>query len=257
MIIVWGTRLTRKRLGRVAEICPVCRCPAACDIARLSKVQHLYFIPIGGGTPVAQELTCTHCKILWGLKPDTFPAVDRGTNSRTIEELLESASPERVELITRRMTTIGPLSKSIDPNARADALVEGLFAIDYHLKQTSNRESVPSAVLLLVNIALVIATAAAWFGYLDPSSRLSVLWPIGFSVALLISLALAAWHSLVWLKRQRILQHRRLAISIAPFQPAPHEIEGVISIAKSRKIAFAKRLDPRDLSRMVEECRVA
>jgi len=63
MHIIWGTRRTERRLGYVADFCPICREVRAFRLIRVGLVGHLYYISIGAGKLVGHVIRCEECGV--------------------------------------------------------------------------------------------------------------------------------------------------------------------------------------------------
>lgn len=72
MFLLWGKRLKRKKLGYVAEFCPVCRSIQQFEVTRLTQVGHFYLITIGKGQIVGFPSVCTVCGLELDLEAQNY-----------------------------------------------------------------------------------------------------------------------------------------------------------------------------------------
>lgn len=61
MLIIWGTKIVRTPVGRVADFCAVCRQPRPFKLVGVRKVDHIYYVPIGKRKLVGHEMACEEC----------------------------------------------------------------------------------------------------------------------------------------------------------------------------------------------------
>jgi hypothetical protein len=93
IIIIWGTRAARSKLGFVAEECPSCGKPTVCSLLEVSQGGHIFFIPTGKGKfPLAHEARCMDCSRQFQVDASTYH--DIGKNKRMcLMELVSLTSP--------------------------------------------------------------------------------------------------------------------------------------------------------------------
>ena len=61
MFVVWGTKIKRKKVGRVADFCPMCRGLSVFELRRVGEASHVYYISFGQGTLLGYDITCETC----------------------------------------------------------------------------------------------------------------------------------------------------------------------------------------------------
>jgi hypothetical protein len=61
--ITWGTKTTLKRVGYVADFCPICRRTTVCSSIAVGNVKHIQRIPLGKATTIGHILRCSSCNL--------------------------------------------------------------------------------------------------------------------------------------------------------------------------------------------------
>lgn len=72
MFIVSGTKIKKRRVGLVADYCPICQVGQGCDVVEIRAAGHLYGVSLGRGKLVGQEICCRCCKNSWGTEIEAF-----------------------------------------------------------------------------------------------------------------------------------------------------------------------------------------
>lgn len=96
MFIYYGERLSTRRLGQVADLCPACRevRPHTLGVRRLRS--HIYLISFGPGKPAGFELRCVACGTVREADPTRFRELG---GREPLELLIERTLPGDDELV--------------------------------------------------------------------------------------------------------------------------------------------------------------
>jgi hypothetical protein len=76
MLIVSGTKRTEKKLGLVADFCPICRDVRAFKLFRIGLASHIYFISFGGGKLAGHRIQCIDCNTCLSVDPTKYAAIE-------------------------------------------------------------------------------------------------------------------------------------------------------------------------------------
>lgn len=102
MFVIFGEREARKRLGYVAEYCPLCRDIHIATITEIRKVTHLYYIPLGKGKVHLVERRCESCDDVAAVERERYIGFEQ-RGGATVAELIERTNPaveqEMIELL--------------------------------------------------------------------------------------------------------------------------------------------------------------
>jgi len=189
MFIVWGSKITRRTLGYVADFCGICRVPRAFRMSRVGSASHVYYISFGEGKLVGHQRTCTSCgafgdadmnvyagisrtpKPLETLKRETFPGLDAALEQRmALEERIKTAphlltEDERAALVFSPFNLLSPKVEHHFASTRMDGGVAlaiaggiGLCYIAPAIGSTISPEHIAPAFLvgLVAGIGLLI-----------------------------------------------------------------------------------------------------
>jgi len=88
MFIVWGKKHVYKKMGFVADFCPLCRNVRPFQLDRVGLAGHVYYITVGKGELVGYAKTCMNCKTILNGNPDLYREVSK--------KLLEPAELQRL-----------------------------------------------------------------------------------------------------------------------------------------------------------------
>ena len=140
MFIVWGTKRVERKLGMVADFCPICREVRAFQLIRVGLASHVYYVSFGEGKLAGHVIRCHECGVR--LKADHARYATTEKDSRVdLEVLVRDTFPKlrevcaaRLEMETRIRQT--PFSLSADerkyflmePFALLNPVVEQRFA---------------------------------------------------------------------------------------------------------------------------------
>src|SRR5882724_7151949 len=102
MIIIYGTKILRRKLGRVADFCPICRTITACELKSVSKASHLYYITIGGGDLIGHETNCESCGIQLSTKMEKYADVEKDAGCE-LPKLVTRTYPDITSEIGERL----------------------------------------------------------------------------------------------------------------------------------------------------------
>lgn len=247
MLIVAGTREARKKLGRVGDYCFVCRNVTAFRATRVSKVSHLYYIPLGAGKKVGTELVCESCRTVY-LSGAEFADAAKDAALDPIA-LAERTNPALFDDLESRMAIEAKAAEgALDPEERRALIVEGLLALDHHGARAAGSSGASGtwvgAVAFLGALVLVSVTIAVWH---DPS----VGWVAkGAIVAGAAGLLALGTHNILTVRRRiaRRELYPRLVRSLALVRPTRAEIAVALADLKQGKSAMARRVRADDLA---------
>ena len=75
MFIVWGRKLVYRKLGHVADFCPICRKPRPFALQRIGSAGHVYYVSVSQGELVGFERTCLKCHTVYNAEPTHYAKV--------------------------------------------------------------------------------------------------------------------------------------------------------------------------------------
>lgn len=240
MFIVWGKKLVYRKLGHVADFCPICRKPRAFVLRRLGSAGHLYYVSVGQGELVGYERTCARCGVAFNAEPAHYAAVAR--KPAPLRELarqtfphLEVAWRERLDL--ERQLRQNPRALSADdrkalirsPFLLLSPQVEKRFAATHFDKEVGF--AALGALALMFGVPLAIEQITPQWGGLP----LLVGMALGF-LLVAVQIALAGGR---YMRRQIV---PLLAQCLRPLQPTQGELQVVMAELKTLRHKMASKL---------------
>jgi hypothetical protein len=245
MFIVWGKKRVRKKIGHVADFCPMCRTAQPFALVRVGSASHVYYISAGQGELVGYERSCGVCKTALRADPHGYAAVAK--EPLPIAELTRQTFPDMEQTlaplfevearlrIDRSLLSADERSALIKrPFLLMSSKVEQRFA-STHIDREVALSIVGALLVMVLGPAVAIKIAS------EPS-ELAVLVCIGLGVLLVVSqIALSGRR---FMKRKVIPV---LAASLRPLRPSQEELRGVLSELKLLKQKIGTKMKLTDL----------
>lgn len=241
MFIFWGTQTVYRKLGHVADFCPICRSQQAFTLRRIGSAGHLYFISLGQGKLVGHDITCHNCQTTFETNPTHYSHV---TSQRpfSLAQLAQQTFPdfqsvyaERLEL--EQAIRFNPWGLSAADRHRL--LREPFLLLSPKLEQRASffRLDWPNALTLL---ALVLGPILL----LQLAQKLQV--PEAATTWLVLAAVsgiLIAWYHFT--NSARFVQRHllpQLALTLSPLRPRQDEIETVLKELKQKGFRMGKKI---------------
>ena len=243
--IIWGKKTVYRRLGYVADFCPMCRAARPFALNRVGSASHVYYLSFGEGALVGHERSCQDCGTAFKAEPSTYTTLSR--ELLPLPELqratfpgLEAAQAPRLALEDRIRHSPALLSGDErrallrEPFLFLSPRVERRFAATHIDKETG--AAIVAFLVLLVAGPVV-------------TRRL----PPGVGGWVLLALVLAGLALVVW---QFVVAGRRfmrrqvlpvLAKALGPLQPREAELAAVLAELKQQGHKIGKRVRRGDL----------
>ncbi len=166
--IVWGTKQVKRRLGYVADFCPICRSIQAHQVDRLGMAGHIYYIPFGEGKLVGYHGTCCTCSLLTNADPNLHSKVSK-TLMPNLQDLIQESFPNIETHYAQRLDieqNLKQLPRSL-PDELRQALLEEPFRLIAPMLDIGDgmyyfdRNSLIGAVMTMVTLMFVSVLGAA------------------------------------------------------------------------------------------------
>jgi len=248
VFIVWGTKIKRKRLGRVAEFCPICRKPRTHVIRRVGEASHVYYLSFGQGSLLGHETECETCHLRSDANIRDYAAVSQNPIG-DVDELLAETYPNFKEAYAGRLAIEAKITAgTLAGEDRTDALREPFFMLEPMIER--NRAAPESSPMgkkvgyftLFAGMAFVLAVVLTTGSKRGPSPavqnvRTALLVMLG--AGMLASLYfLAARHP--WFMKNRI--RPQLISALTPLQPTEEELTETLNFCKQSGLRIGKKI---------------
>lgn len=245
MFIFWGKKIVYRKLGYVADFCPICRSIQPFELKRVGSAAHVYYISVGEGALVGHERTCLECGTGLRADPDGYTSV--AGKAGPLPVLLAETFPNLEHLLSERMlleqkVRNDPAALTVDERR---ALIQQPFAL---LSAKVERRFESTHIDLHTGLALVAALALMVLGGAVIRARFPIADDLILMLAVLPGLALVTWKGIGtgrrYMKREVIPV---LATSLKPLQPTEDELRSVLADLKRLGHKIGRKLKLNDL----------
>ncbi len=259
VFIVWGTKIKRKRLGRVAEFCPICRKARAHVIRRIGEASHVYYVSFGQGSLVGHETECETCHLRDGAEIRDYAQVSQNPLS-DVDELISETYPNFRESYSDRFAIEAKIAAgTLAGEDRTEALREPFFMLEPMIERNrAEPESSPMGkkvgyFTLFTGLAFVLAVvlAARADQGLTPVMKnvLAALLVLLGAGMLATFYFLAARHP--WFMKNRI--RPQLLSALTPLQPTEEELTETLAFCKQSGLRIGKKIKALKLHAWLQE----
>jgi len=127
-VVVWGTKIRRKKLGWVADYCPICHEFRPFAIHRVGEARHIYYVAFGQGKLLGHEIRCESCGITLDAELQEYRTISRDALG-SADELAEETTPDLKERYAERLEAErSARSPGGKPDLRIQFLLEPFFS---------------------------------------------------------------------------------------------------------------------------------
>lgn len=246
-MFIWGTKITRKRVGWVADFCPLCRGLRPFRLLRVGSASHIWYLPLGYGQFVGNEIACGICDAVYETDGSRYRGISEDLVD--VDELVRRtlpASDGRVQELIAREARVA--QGRLGPDERATILRE-VIAHGAHQVERQVRDRIYPPKGRLVGWA-TFGLCALWVlcGPRLPRIPQAILG--GFFAAGLLAC--------LYYMFTCVGQHVRSAIEpavargLAPLEPTEEEIRDAIGQIRAVGSGAAKKLSPARLRHAIE-----
>lgn len=174
MIFIWGTKRTERKLGLVADFCPICRDLRSFHMVRVGVANHIYYLSFGDGKLVGYLIRCQDCGVDLGVEPTRFVHVEPG-HQMELEDLIRTTHPrvrenyaERLELEARIKNTRATLA----PDEYQKFMLESFSLLNPQLEVRfgkSTQFDKPASLGCLSTVILVLVLFFGSMAFMGPT----------------------------------------------------------------------------------------
>lgn len=245
MFIVFGKKLVYRKLGYVADFCPVCRAKRAFELKRVGSASHVYYISAGDGELVGFERNCVECGTSLRADPNIYASVSKTSDS--LEALTARTFPSYEVILHERLQLEERLKNepsSMSTEERHSLIREAFLLLSPKVEKrfASTHIDKEVALCLVGLLVLLFVGPLALHGLFPDSEGTLILVFFG------LGLALVAWQGLQSgrrFMRREVLP--KLAKSLQPLRPSDNEIHVIQTELKQLGHKIGSRLVLRDL----------
>lgn len=239
-MIHWGTKHVYRRLGYVADFCPLCRGVRAFELIRVGLAGHIYYISLTQGELVGHRARCTSCGTEFVTAPEVYARPS--TQAGALPELIKLTFPNLARHYASRLA----LEKAIrDPFAKiSQADRQWLLREPFKLLSFKAEERFRSSRINRESIAVFLT--ALFVGAAAASGLVSVLpqFEEAIWITLAIAAAVATWLQSHW-SRSKFVRHDVLGpllSALHPLKPTREEVAGILGDMKALGLRIGSRI---------------
>ncbi|MCE3606581.1 hypothetical protein LXA47_23700 [Massilia sp. P8910] len=227
MFIIWGKKYVYRKIGFVADFCPICRTVHAFVVKRVGLAGHLYYISAGEGELAGFERTCESCATTFVTDTDKYREIVK--KSPSLADLRTQTFPDLDVVMHDRLALEARIAKApmLLSRDERNALILGPFML---LAQKVEKRYASTDLDKEVGLALVAALVLMTAG---PAASLA-LFPDGGPAVMLgfmvLALALVAWQMMV--AKRRFMTRKvvpLLAKALRPLKPSDNELQAALA----------------------------
>lgn len=240
-MLIWGTQTVYRKLGHVADFCPVCRTQQAFLLRRIGSAGHVYFISLGQGKLIGHDITCHNCRTTLEATPTLYRDV-ADARPFSLAQLAQQTFPdyqtvyaERLEL--EQAIRFNPFS--LAPQDRHRLIREPFLLLAPKLEQRADffrlNWSNALALLALVLMPILLLQLAEKLQLPEMAASCLLLGAVGG--------VLIAWYH--FSNSTRFVQRHllpQLARALLPLRPSQHEITAVLRELNKQGFRIGKKL---------------
>lgn len=247
MFIVWGTYVRRKRLGRVADFCQICRGMTAFRLIRVKEIGHLYFIPLSFGKTIGHFRTCEECDVQYNADPAEYQSVQRSRGG-DIVDLAEATHPQLGEKYAERFELEDRITTGrLTADERRALIAEPLLLLDPLVVKRCGDVNVDTRTGLTMAFAIAVFVGLlVWASFSSGDMRHMLFmssWAAG-GVGLILSIYSWAGDIRRYIRREI---HPKLIRALRSLNPSQAELADVLDRLKASKVKSGKKLRANEL----------
>lgn len=236
---VWGTKNTRKRLGTVADYCPICHEARAFELFQLGQATHVYGLAVGATAVTGHVITCTDCWVELDGDPRRYASVVKKAPG-DVRALAAVTHPQLAGLEQGQREQVRRL-RAGETQGRADAVLRPLYlvAVAFERRRIAMKLGFIGWLVMLT----VAVLGSVWIGNALAEAA-PALAPVGYAILPLLFLALVVERSTDRGRYLKKVTYPALRRALAPLRPSPAELAAAQAQLTQMKLSLAKRLGP-------------
>ena len=257
MFIVWGKKRVERKLGSVADFCPICREIRSFQMIRVGVASHVYYVSMGEGELAGFQATCDTCGVALKVEPTRYLVTKKDQRfAADVDSLVQETFPRLREVYANRLELESRLKRSrstVSADEHRELLIEpfGLFNPIVAARFANSTEMDKRSGLGCLGTLLI--SGAVFFGSMSfhgPTQDRIL-------IAALVLFGMGTAYTLFQMHlgpkrffRTKIL--RSLVKALAPLEPTREEIDGCIQRCKNLGMQIGTVAKTEDIWRLLE-----
>lgn len=240
MFIVWGKKHVYKKMGYVADFCPLCRNVRPFRLDRVGLAGHVYYLTVSKGELVGHARTCMTCKTVLSASPDLYREVskqfvDEGELQRTTFPDLRTKYAERLALEQTIKHTLG----SLPLDTRRDMLREPFILLKPVVEKRFSATQIDKQTGLTLLAVFVLMPVVSVLARQFVPAHQGVVW-LGFLIAGVIAISVQGF-----LQTGRYFNNKIFPVlvpALKPLKPTTEELTSVVAELRKAESKFGRKM---------------
>jgi hypothetical protein len=252
----WEAVRDERKLGYVAEFCPVCREIRACRLFRVGE--KFSAEPLNGAPRIANVVRCQHCPFTTPVDALTYASMAK-TPSSDIEQLIQQTNPQIRTKLAGSLALAESLKQpdaQVSSGLRQSLLLEpfqhlaGPLEVMFRRNKKLDRPTISSGLVTIVLTFLLVGGCTAF----SHGPRDDDKWFLAVALAAVIGgLFTLVQHALGAKRRVRTEFIPALANALRPLKPTREELATCVSTVRADGWRLGKEVQPDQLWSAVED----
>jgi hypothetical protein len=250
MFIFWGTKAVIRKLGYVADFCPICREIRGFQVSRIGRAGHLYGLSFGEGQLVGHQKTCSHCGVELKADAAIYKDIPKKLQDAGTTQLINTTFPDIRQYYADRLSLEDQLTRQpgkIDAQTRL-ALVKEPFLllapiVEKRFSAVHIDRYVGAALLLTIVATILVGNLFGIFFPLAIEQKANAfLITFGIGIA---ATGVQGFKSAGRFMRKVI--YPKLSLALRPLNPSQQELEVVYAELKRSGFKLSRKARLKDL----------
>ncbi len=250
MFIFWGTKAVIRKLGYVADFCPICREIQKFQLSRIGLASHIYGASFGEGKLVGHQKKCLHCGTEFKTDASIYKDVQKKLPGAGAADLTANTFPNIRQHYSERLSLEDQIAKKpagVDAKTRASLIKEPFHLLAPIVEKRFGAIHIDRyvGITLLLAIAGTILVANIFnifFPLAVEYQANAILIALGIGV---VAIGVQGYKSAGRYLRKEI--YPKIARSLRPLKPSPTELEAAFAELKRMDFKLPKKAKLKDI----------
>ena len=248
MFIIWGKKHVTRRLGYVADFCPICRDLRLFKLKRLGLAGHIYYVSFGEGELIGHIRTCAVCDVDLNARPENYKSVH--DEKLPAEVLAQRTFPNWKQAYAGRLQLEHDLRTGgkVTPEERRALIREPFLLLAPKVEERFGATHLDWPTAGATAATFFLLALAASFASLYPAAGAEIwaaAWIVGIG-----AIGVQVYRISGRFFRQKVFPV--LVPALRPLRPKPEELEAALQEMKTHGHKIGKKLKLKALLEALE-----